>query len=242
MKNSDQLFASSFTKVSDFIFDEKVAAVFENMANRSIPGYGVILSMIGVITREFAQDSSNLYDLGSSLGAVTLAMRNNLQDKKCKIIAIDNSLAMVERSKQFIDADESSAPVEVFCEDIQKSKIENASIVALNFTLQFLDPLSRLPLLKKIYNNLLPGGVLLLSEKLSFEENEEQEIQDRLYYAFKRAHGYSELEVSQKRTALEKVMLTDSLSVHQSRLKEAGFSNSWLWFQSFNFVSILAVK
>jgi len=130
MKNSDQLFASSFTKVSDFIFDEKVAAVFENMANRSIPGYGVILSMIGVITREFAQDSSNLYDLGSSLGAVTLAMRNNLQDKKCKIIAIDNSLAMVERSKQFIDADESSAPVEVFCEDIQKSKIENASIVA----------------------------------------------------------------------------------------------------------------
>jgi len=83
---------------------------------------------------------------------------------------------------------------------------------------------------------------LLLSEKLSFEENEEQEIQDRLYYAFKRAHGYSELEVSQKRTALEKVMLTDSLSVHQSRLKEAGFPNSWLWFQSFNFVSILAVK
>jgi tRNA (cmo5U34)-methyltransferase len=238
----DTIFSKPFTKVSDFVFDNKVAAVFEDMANRSIPGYGVVISMIGVITREYAKNNTNLYDLGSSLGAVSLSMSQNLNKKKCTIKAIDNSAAMIEKSKRLIAKEKNTANIDLLCADIREAPIENASLVTLNFTLQFLNEEERLPLLKKIYKGLLPGAALILSEKLFFEAADENNIQQRLYEAFKKAHGYSELEISQKRTALENVMRTDSLNVHMERLKQAGFKTAYLWFQSFHFVSILAEK
>ena len=149
---------------------------------------------------------------------------------------------MVERCRAHIQAYHSDVPVEIHCADIREVEIKNASMVVLNFTLQFLPRRDRLALLDKIYQGLNPNGIVVLSEKFTFENTQMNELLIDLHHTFKRANGYSELEVSQKRTALENVMLTDSIETHKIRLKNAGFSQVELWFQCFNFGSMIAIK
>ena len=149
---------------------------------------------------------------------------------------------MVERCRQHIAAYHSDIPVEILCDDIRQIDIQNASMVILNFTLQFLPPQDRVALLEKIYQGLKLNGVLVLSEKFRFADEQIDELLIDLHHQFKRANGYSELEVSQKRTALENVMRTDSIDTHKTRLKNVGFSHVELWFQCFNFGSIIAIK
>jgi tRNA (cmo5U34)-methyltransferase len=83
---------------------------------------------------------------------------------------------------------------------------------------------------------------LILSEKIKFADTAEQTLLTDLHLAFKRANGYSELEISQKRSALENVLIPDTLETHQARLQQAGFAQSLQWFQGMNFISLLAVK
>jgi tRNA (cmo5U34)-methyltransferase len=149
---------------------------------------------------------------------------------------------MVERCRRHIDAYKAPTPVEVIEGDIRDIEINNASLVVLNFTLQFLEPDDRLKLLQKVYQGLNPGGALVLSEKFSFEDHTVGELLFNMHHDFKRANGYSELEISQKRSMLENVMLTDSVEAHKARLRTAGFEHSELWFQCFNFGSLVALK
>ncbi|MNZ86387.1 tRNA (cmo5U34)-methyltransferase [compost metagenome] len=195
-----------------------------------------------MLAERFVQPDSQVYDLGCSLGAATLSMRRNIKVAGCNIIAVDNSPAMVERCRRHIDAFRADTPVEVIEADILDIKIENASMVVLNFTLQFLEPADRLRLLEQVYRGLRPGGALVLSEKFSFEDANVGELLFNMHHDFKRANGYSELEISQKRSMLENVMLTDSVAAHKTRLKQAGFEHAEVWFQCFNFGSLIALK
>ena len=242
MTKHDSLFAAPVAKLGDWTFDEKVAEVFPDMIQRSGPGYSNIISMIGMLAGRFAKAHSNVYDLGCSLGAATLSMRRNIAHTDCHIISVDNSAAMVERCRRHIDAFRSEIPVEVIEADIANVAIENASMVVLNFTLQFIAPEHRLALLQKIYAGLQPGGVLVLSEKFSFDHEKIGELLFDMHHDFKRANGYSELEISQKRSMLENVMITDSVETHKARLAKAGFNDMELWFQCFNFGSLIAIK
>ena len=161
MSQTDNIFSKPLDKVDSFSFDQQVVQVFPDMIKRSVPGYENIINSIAVITQRCAIDNSNLYDLGCSLGAATLSMRRGLHEKSgCQIISVDNSFAMVESCKQHIQAYKSDVPVSVLQDDICNIKIENASVVVLNFTLQFLTPEKRLSLLTNIYH------LLLLSKKL----------------------------------------------------------------------------
>ena len=238
----DTIFSAPIEKLGDFTFDEAVAEVFPDMIQRSVPGYSNIITAIGMLAQRFVTDHSNIYDLGCSRGAGILSIRRNIQGKQAQIIGIDNSPAMVERWRAHINAYHSNVPVEILCDDIRQVEIKNASMVVLNFTLQFLPRADRLALLKKIHQGLNPNGILVLSEKFTFENETMNELLIDLHHTFKRANGYSELEVSQKRTALENVMLTDSIETHKKRLQEAGFSQIELWFQCFNFGSMVAIK
>lgn len=221
-----------------FVFDDKVASVFADMIGRSVPGYGQTLQMVELLSHQYAQQGSNLYDLGCSLGAATMALSRGATGKNCRIIGIDNSQAMVGRCQQTLK-DEA---VEIICQDILNSDIKNASVIVLNFVLQFIDKEQRLQLLQKIQQGLNPGGVLVLSEKIAFDDEDENQRQITLHQAFKRAQGYTELEISRKRTALENVLIPETLEAHHNRLKEAGFSASNTWFQCFNFSSMIAIK
>jgi len=229
-------------KIADFVFDEKVVRVFDDMIRRSVPGYATIIAMSKVFAQQYAQENSNLYDLGCSLGATTLAMRKGIEKSNCKIISIDNSPSMVARCKELVQSDLSPTPVEVKLADIADITIENASVVAMNFTLQFFSPENRCKLIQRIYDGLLPGGILILSEKIKFDDPQQDKFQETMHHDFKKLNGYSTLEISQKRKAIDKVLLADTLEKHYQRLTSAGFDNYHLWFQCFNFVSIVAFK
>ncbi|ARU94217.1 carboxy-S-adenosyl-L-methionine synthase CmoA [Tatumella citrea] len=242
MSDRDTLFSAPIDKLGDWTFDERVAEVFPDMIQRSVPGYSNIISMIGMLAERFVRPDTRVYDLGCSLGAATLSVRRNIHHPGCEIIAVDNSPAMVERCRRHIDAFRAQTPVQVIEDDIRQVEISNASLVVLNFTLQFLEPAERQQLLNKIYQGLLPGGALVLSEKFSFEDQTMGDLLFNMHHDFKRANGYSELEISQKRSMLENVMLTDSVATHKSRLTAAGFRHAEQWFQCFNFGSLVAIK
>ncbi|MGX2949685.1 carboxy-S-adenosyl-L-methionine synthase CmoA [Ursidibacter sp. B-7004-1] len=238
----DTIFSAPIEKLGDFTFDEAVAEVFPDMIQRSVPGYSNIITAIGMLASRFVTDNSTVYDLGCSRGAGILSIRRNVQAQYINIIGVDNSEPMVERCRQHLAAYHSDIPVTILCDDIRQIEIKNASMVVLNFTLQFIPPEDRLTLLRKIYQGLKPNGILVVSEKFTFEDDTINELLIDLHHTFKRANGYSELEVSQKRTALENVMRTDTIATHKNRLQQAGFSKTELWFQCFNFGSMIAVK
>ncbi|CAM3907957.1 carboxy-S-adenosyl-L-methionine synthase CmoA [Rheinheimera salexigens] len=238
----DSIYAAPLGEVQDFRFDDQVADVFPDMIQRSVPGYHTIIQTIGKLTAKYQQPDSLYYDLGCSLGAATLAMRRNLTAENCKIISVDNSSAMVERCERHLQSFRSDVPVDVQLADIRHIDISNAAVVVINFTLQFLPKTDRDQLIQQIYNGLKPGGLLILSEKFIHSQTTENELLIDLHHDFKRANGYSELEVSQKRTALENVMQPDTLQQHARRLSQAGFSQQTVWFQCFNFCSMLAIK
>ncbi|AMX02426.1 carboxy-S-adenosyl-L-methionine synthase CmoA [Microbulbifer thermotolerans] len=238
----DNIYASPLGEVSGFTFDQSVVDVFPDMIQRSVPGYTTIVAMIGTLAERYAQAGSRCYDLGSSLCAATLAMRHRIPAADCEIIAVDNSEAMVEQARKVLAADSGRIPVQLICDDLQNVRIENASVVVLNFTLQFVPVADRLSIARKIYDGLRPGGILIISEKVDFTDPDHRELMIDLHHAFKRANGYSELEIAQKRTALENVLIPETLDTHRERLKAVGFTSVDVWFQCFNFASLIAIK
>jgi len=235
--NHDSIYTNDIHN-NGFTFDDKVASVFADMIQRSVPGYAQTLQMVELLAHQYGQNNSNVYDLGCSLGAATMALSRGCADKHCNIIGVDNSPAMVERCKSTL----SDENIHIHCQDILDTRIENASVVVLNFVLQFIDRNQRLQLLTTIQHGLKPGGVLILSEKIAFPDATEQQRQIELHEAFKRAQGYSELEISRKRSALENVLIPETQAAHHQRLQQAGFSTSHTWFQCFNFASMIAIK
>lgn len=242
MRKKDNIYAGSLGEIVDFKFDSEVAGVFEDMLNRSIPGYASIISTIGMLTKLYAKPDTNYYDLGSSLGAASLSMRRNIEHAGCRIIAVDNSEAMIKRSRELIDKDNSGIPVDLLCEDIRNVTISNASVVVLNFTLQFISPDERNSVTQSIYNGLNPGGLLVLSEKVIFEDEKMNERQVKRYHEFKRLNGYSDTEINRKKEALENVLIPDTQEEHFERLSRCGFTTYDIWHQLFNFISIVAEK
>lgn len=238
----DSIYASPQAAVADFTFDERVANVFPDMINRSVPGYAHIVHGIGRLTARYAQANTVLYDLGCSLGASTLAMKQNTAVPNCQIIGLDNSAAMVERCQNHVDAFRGETPVEIRLADITQINYQPCSVIVLNFTLQFIAPEQREALLQQLYSALVPGGLLILSEKIRDEDQVVNELLVDLHHEFKRDNGYSELEISQKRAAIENVMRLNSLQEHIDRLQRVGFSHIQNWYRCFNFTSIFAIK
>ena len=238
----DDLFKKRVSQ-NDFVFDEQVAEVFDDMIVRSIPGYEAIISTIGGFAKKYYKSNSKIYDLGCSLGGVTFEICEQLKESDFNLIAIDNSEAMIERlthRKALIGGLEDR--VEIHCEDINDAEIENASIVILNFTLQFLPPKYRNRLIKRIYDGLIPGGVLILSEKIVIGDKDLDNLFIEMYHKFKESNGYSELEISQKRLALENILMPETISTHKSRHISAGFQSVEVWFQYLNFASMISLK
>ena len=241
-EKSDRIYSQYRQRISDFVFDEKVAAVFDDMIQRSVPGYATVIAMTKVIAQEYASASSRCYDLGCSLGASTLAIRHGINEPDCRIIAVDNSPAMIDKCRQLIEADDGITPVDIIESDILDVNIENASVVVMNFVMQFLSPERRDAMMQKVYDGMTAGGVLILSEKIAYHDIDEEKFQISMHHNFKKLHGYSDLEVSQKRKALENVMIPDTLQTHRKRLEDAGFESSYVWFKCFNFMSLAAFK
>ena len=241
-QHTDRIYAEQREQVARFRFDEQVARVFPDMISRSVPGYATMIEMIGVLAARYARPATVLYDLGCSLGAATLAMAALVPHRDCRIVAVDNAPAMIERARGLIDETGPPLSVDLVEGDIRQVSIENASVAVLNFTLQFLPLADRDALISRIAAALQPGDALVLSEKIRFPDPDQDALQQALHHAFKRNNGYSDLEISQKRSALEAVLIPETLAEHERRLRGAGFQRVEVWFRCFNFMSLVAVR
>jgi len=242
----DEIYADDSPGDEPFRFDESVARVFPDMLRRSIPGYAASLEAIGSLAARYVTAGSNCYDLGCSLGAATLAMRQGIRVPDCRIIAIDNAPAMIERCRQVISDDDVAhprrTPVDIMLADIRDATITDASMIVMNYTLQFLDLPARDEMIDRISRGLAPGGLFLLSEKVVDEDPRMEALLVELHHEHKRRNAYSELEISRKRAAIENVLVPESVAAHSERLRAAGFAHTAVWLRYFNFVSIVAIK
>ncbi|RIY32646.1 carboxy-S-adenosyl-L-methionine synthase CmoA [Psittacicella melopsittaci] len=231
----------------DFQFNDLVAEVFPDMIQRSVPIYNAILENIPLLGHRYIQDQTNVYDLGCSLGAMTFAVRQSLPLKQGEVpqgvnfYAVDNSEAMIQRAKLKLAGYQSNYPTHFLLDNIENVTITNASLVIMNFVLQFFKPAERYAQLERIYAGLNPGGVLMLSEKFINPDPLAEEQICQLHWDFKAKNGYSQLEIERKRNAIENIMILDTLPEHLARLEQIGFK-AVIWQLGFNFCSILAFK
>jgi tRNA (cmo5U34)-methyltransferase len=229
-----------------FRFNEQVAGVFPDMLRRSIPGYAATIEAIGSLAARYVQQDTQCYDLGCSLGAATIAMRQGIKVPGCRIVAVDTAPAMITRCLEIIAEDDRRfsppTPVDIIEADIRDIDIANASMVVLNYTLQFLAMNDRDELMGAIYRGLNAGGLMVLSEKVIDENAEMERLLVDLHHEHKCRNDYSALEISRKRAALENVLIPETVGAHRDRLTNAGFRHVAVWLRYFNFVSIIAIK
>jgi len=237
----DRLYANDDAERGSFEFNEAVADVFPDMLLRSIPGYEASIEAIGTLARHYVTAGTRCFDLGCSLGAATLAMRRNINAPDCEIVAVDMAPAMVERCSELVAENDGNTPVSIVEADVRNVRISNASMVVMNYTLQFLPVDERVDLIRGIREGMVDGGVFVLSEKVADDDPDMEKLLIDLHHDFKRANAYTDLEISRKRTALENVLVPESIATHLQRLDDAGFAHAGIWLKHFNFVSIVAI-
>jgi tRNA (cmo5U34)-methyltransferase len=238
----DEVFSKEIEKASDFKFGANVASVFDDMVNRSVPFYGEIQRMMAELAARHAAEGAFVYDLGCSTGTTMIGM-DTMVDKSIRFIGIDDSEEMLKKCKSKFEELNFTRPFELRCADLGKGvKIENASVVVLCLTLQFVRPIYREQVLKNIYDGLNPGGVLILVEKILAEESSFNRDFIDYYYNYKRRNNYSEMEISQKREALENVLVPYKLSENISLLRDQGFAHCEVFFKWYNFAGLIATK
>ena len=241
----DEVFSKKSSQIVDFAFTEEVAQVFPDMIRRSVPGYETVIPMTGLIAARHldeATDAPLALDLGCSLGATTQAVLAQTSNAQAQVVGIDNSPPMIEGA-QAANHDQRATFI---CGDIQDPAILDAQrpadVILLNFVLQFFEPSQRDACLNRLHAHLKPGGMLLLSEKVFNSDRKLHDFYDTTHLAWKKANGYSDLEISQKRTALENVMRVDTEEVHQKRLQATGFNHVHQWYRCMNWASFVAFK
>jgi len=238
---NDNLYAQK-QSTDPFQFDEKVAAVFPDMIKRSVPGYAEVIHHIRLLASLYILPKTKCYDLGCSLGAATLAMSCGNQQSEVEILGVDNSSAMIERCSNNIHNFKHQTPIKLIKDDIQNIDIKNASMVVLNYTLQFIPQTERYDVLNKIFQGMVSGGILVLSEKITFPDKQINQLITKLHHQFKRDNGYSDLEISQKRNALETVLVPEDRNTHVERLQNIGFNHVSCLQQKLNFATFIAIK
>jgi len=239
----DQLFLEP-RRIDDFNFGTATAAVFDDMLDRSVPFYGEIQRMLGELAADFAAQGSAIYDLGCSTASSFLAIGTYLtSDAEVEFIGFDSSPDMLERAERKLQAARFPWRYHLEHADLdQGARIENASVVLLVLTLQFLRPLNRERLISSIYEGMNHNGCLLLVEKVLGEHSTFNRLFINHYYEMKRRKGYSEIEIAQKREALENVLIPYRLGENEQLLQQAGFRQIDVFFKWYNFCGLVAIK
>ncbi len=232
----DKIFNKPIEK--QFEFDEEVANVFDDMLNRSVPFYKENLNLELDVLKNFLTPNDKVVDLGSSTGTFLIEL-----DKKTdnlELIGIDNSPAMIKKAN--LKAKAFGSKAKFIQADFLNYDFSNSKAIVANYTVQFIRPLKREKLIKKIYKSLLNEGIFLMSEKLVSENKKLNKIMIDLYYEFKKEMGYSEYEISQKREALENVLIPYTMQENIEMLRNSGFKNVEVIFRWNNFATFIAFK
>jgi len=226
----------------DFSFNERVVEVFDDMLDRSIPFYREVIRATAELLDRLLIENDRIVDLGCATGTTLLEFCRLMGSDEISFVGVDNSRAMLEKARLKAELYTKKRRIDFLEEDIATINLPGTGAFILNYTLQFIRPVQRESFLKKIYDNLRPGGVLILGEKTISHDRLLNRVFIELYHNFKRNKGYSELEIAKKREALENVLIPFSVEENRALLKKVGFASAECYFQWFNFVSIAAVK
>ena len=243
MKTKDKIFQIN-GKVKDFEFDQKVVNVFDDMLLRSVPFYTEIQRMIGEMARFFYQPKTCIYDLGCSKGNSLITLTGAVTDKDATFIGIDNSEPMLKRARHYLRKEGRKRRIRLILADLDGKdfSVENASVVIMNWTFQFIRPIYRERLLRKIARGTNRGGILILCEKVLVDPPVLNRLYIDLYYNFKSRNGYSNLEIAKKREALENVLVPNKLQENFELLHLAGYRHADLFFRWYNWAGFIAIK
>ena len=240
--NKDKIYHSKKNGIKPFVFDENVSAVFDDMARRSIPMYENVIETIVRLIGKIDLPAGEIYDLGTSTGSVLLALSDVLPDHANAMTGIDNSPAMIKRANETANRYKHSRQLSFEVGDITAFPYREASVFILNYTLQFIEPGQRLALIQNLFSKLSPGGIIIICDKIRLRDESLNQSFIDIYYEYKKERGYSQLEISQKREALENVLIPETIDVNRQRLIEAGFDPVTTFFQWFNFAGFLGIK
>lgn len=241
--NRDKLFSKTVAKGLDFNFGKDTAEVFDDMLNRCIPMYGELQRMIGEVANHFALDETNVYDLGCSTGITLETLGRRIKSNRVNLIGVDYSKAMLDKCREKLKVAKLHKKFTLFHADLNEGfRITTASVVILNLTLQFIHPLNRDKLIKQIYKGLAKNGCLILVEKIVGEYPIFNRMFTKFYYQMKKRNGYSQKEISQKRRALEKVLIPYSMTENAELLRRNGFFQQDIFYKWHNFSAVVAVK
>ncbi|NNG00125.1 MAG: carboxy-S-adenosyl-L-methionine synthase CmoA [Desulfobacteraceae bacterium] len=238
----DTIFRQPRHPVPAFEFNEEVAAVFDDMIHRSVPLYSEIIRRQAQLIRRFYRPETRIYDLGCSNGNLGMAVARQFGESLFQMTAVDSSAPMIDRCRRRLSGENARDHIRLVCDDICNVPLENAGIVVINFTLQFLPMDQRDRLVTAVCAALPPGGLFLFSEKIKDARDEVTDLHMEFYHRFKKENGYSDLEISQKRDALENVLIPETTDDHLQRIKRAGFSGMDLWLKWFSFCSWICFK
>lgn len=238
----DKIYAQKIDKIKPFEFNETVVNVFDDMINRSVPLYQETIKRQVQLSEKFYQPNSVIYDFGCSNGNFGIKFLDIMGKKKFSMLAIDNSEEMLNTYRSRLSNRPNEENIKLIFDKIQNISVTSASVVVINLTLQFIPVKERDTLIKKVYNGLLPSGILLITEKTIHDNDELSDLQQEFYYRYKKENGYSNLEISQKRDALENVLIPETLEAHHQRFRSAGFSKVDIWQKWFNFTSFICQK
>lgn len=238
----DEVFREKYSKPSDFKFSSKVAGVFDDMVNRSVPYYEEMQRMISELAADHAAKGTSIYDLGCSTGTTMIHM-DQVVDESIPFVGVDDSTDMLEKCRNKLIQLDVKRNYELVVADLNKDvQINNASVVVLCLTLQFVRPINRERLIKQIFNGLNKDGALIIVEKILAEDSRFNRDFIKYYYDMKRRHHYSEMEIAQKREALENVLIPYKLSENITILRDAGFEHCEVFFKWYNFAGLIAKK
>jgi tRNA (cmo5U34)-methyltransferase len=239
--SKDQVF-EKIQNISDFKFGSDVASVFDDMVNRSVPFYGEIQRMTSELAADYARSGTDVYDLGCATGATLIGMNTSVAED-IRFIGIDDSQEMLAQCQKKLDEAGVKRPVELRVADLNKTiDISNASVVISCLTLQFVRPIYRGQLLQSVFDGLHSGGALILVEKVLAEDGVFNREFIKHYYNYKRRNHYTEMEISQKREALENILIPYRHSENITLLLDTGFAHCEVFFKWYNFVGLIAIK
>jgi len=233
----DKVFIEKIVK--KFEFDEAVASVFDDMLSRSVPFYDEVRKLVIALILIEQKEGKKVLDLGSSTAKFLLELHNKM-DVKMQLKGLDNSQAMLDRAEQKCQA--FGAKIDLELADMLTYDYRNEDIIVANYTLQFIRPMQRVELVKKLYRSMNENGLFIFSEKVVFADKKLDKDLIDIYYAYKKEQGYSEYEIAQKREALENVLIPFTIEENIQMCKDAGFKNVDTIFQWSNFVTFVSKK